>query len=298
MPTGSRAARSRRGARRSPRGPASTTCCCTPSSASGPSAGSPSSRPIRRSPRGAPRALLGATLAVARLTGANIPAPRHVPLEQAATVATWLHGHTSAGRRPYLNTTASGAVRVVRGGQGARPRHRRHGVPHRRGALHPGARPRRQGGRRHRPPVPPGERDRPDRRDLREPLGTGRDPLPVRQARRPAQGRQGAHTKDRGNARPHHALVQDAQAAPERRERRHRGRRARAVRLPARRPRPDHAPPHDPLVGEADDRGHDVHGRPDRAGWSRRCCPSASAEGRPTTSWSRIEAARSRRSCS
>ena len=56
--------------------------------------------------------LLAATLAVARLTGVPIPRPRHVPLDRAGEVARWLHGHVGAGRPPFLNTTASGAVRV------------------------------------------------------------------------------------------------------------------------------------------------------------------------------------------
>ncbi len=56
--------------------------------------------------------LLAVTLSVAALVGAGIPWPRHVPLERAAEVARWLAGHVAAGRRPYLNTTASGAVRV------------------------------------------------------------------------------------------------------------------------------------------------------------------------------------------
>jgi hypothetical protein len=56
--------------------------------------------------------LLGVTVAVANLVGAGIPWPRHVPLECAGEVARWLAGQVSARRRPYLNTTASGAVRV------------------------------------------------------------------------------------------------------------------------------------------------------------------------------------------
>jgi hypothetical protein len=56
--------------------------------------------------------LLGVTLAVSGAVGAGIPRPRHVPLEHAGEVAHWLAGHVAAGRRPYLNTTASGAVRV------------------------------------------------------------------------------------------------------------------------------------------------------------------------------------------
>jgi len=56
--------------------------------------------------------LLGITLAVAGALGAGIPPPRHVPLERVVQVARWLAGHVTAGRRPYLNTTASGAVRV------------------------------------------------------------------------------------------------------------------------------------------------------------------------------------------
>jgi hypothetical protein len=56
--------------------------------------------------------LLAITLAVAGLMDAGIPAPRHVPLERAGEVARWLAGHVASGRRPYLNTTASGAVRV------------------------------------------------------------------------------------------------------------------------------------------------------------------------------------------
>ena len=56
--------------------------------------------------------LLAVTLAVARLVGAKIPAPRHVPLERAGEVARWLGGQVASGSPPYLNTTASGAVRV------------------------------------------------------------------------------------------------------------------------------------------------------------------------------------------
>ncbi len=56
--------------------------------------------------------LLAVTLAVGSLVGAGIPMPRHVPLDRAGEVARWLAGHVAAGRRPYLNTTASGAVRV------------------------------------------------------------------------------------------------------------------------------------------------------------------------------------------
>ena len=56
--------------------------------------------------------LLAVSLSVAGLVGAGVPWPRHVPLERAGEVARWLAGHVAAGRRPYLNTTASGAVRV------------------------------------------------------------------------------------------------------------------------------------------------------------------------------------------
>jgi hypothetical protein len=55
---------------------------------------------------------LAITLAVAGMARAGIPAPRHVPLQRAAEVARWLGGHVASGRCPYLNTTASGAVRV------------------------------------------------------------------------------------------------------------------------------------------------------------------------------------------
>jgi hypothetical protein len=55
---------------------------------------------------------LAITLAVARMARARIPAPHHVPLPRAAEVARWLGGHVASGNRPYLNTTASGAVRV------------------------------------------------------------------------------------------------------------------------------------------------------------------------------------------
>ena len=66
--------------------------------------------PPRESPRSA--ILLGATLAVARAAGRPIPAPRHVPLERADIVARWLADRVAAGTPPYLNTTASGAVRI------------------------------------------------------------------------------------------------------------------------------------------------------------------------------------------
>jgi len=59
-----------------------------------------------------PSGLLALSLSVAALVGAAIAWPRHVPLERADEVARWLAGHVAAGRRPYLNTTASGAVRV------------------------------------------------------------------------------------------------------------------------------------------------------------------------------------------
>lgn len=58
-------------------------------------------------------ALLAATLVVARMSGVPIPAPRHVPLQHAAEVASWLNSHVRANRPPFLNTTASGAVRVA-----------------------------------------------------------------------------------------------------------------------------------------------------------------------------------------
>ncbi len=55
---------------------------------------------------------LTTTLAVARAAGQPIPAPRHVPLERADVVACWLADQVAEGTPPYLNTTASGAVRV------------------------------------------------------------------------------------------------------------------------------------------------------------------------------------------
>ena len=61
---------------------------------------------------GSQSGLLAVSLSVAGLVGAGVPWPRHVPLERAAEVARWLAGQVAAGRRPYLNTTASGAVRV------------------------------------------------------------------------------------------------------------------------------------------------------------------------------------------
>jgi hypothetical protein len=65
-------------------------------------------------------ALLAATLAISRLSGVPFPRPRHVPLEWAVEVAYWLSNHVEDGRLPYLNTTASGAVRVctAAGGEG------------------------------------------------------------------------------------------------------------------------------------------------------------------------------------
>jgi hypothetical protein len=65
-------------------------------------------------PRGSLRALalLGATFAIARAVGRPIPAPRHVPLERADVVARWLADRVAEGKPAYLNTTASGAVRV------------------------------------------------------------------------------------------------------------------------------------------------------------------------------------------
>jgi hypothetical protein len=72
--------------------------------------------PPRESPRSA--ILLAATLAVARAAGQPIPAPRHVPLERADVVARWLADRVMQGTPPYLNTTASGAVRVC---EAARP---------------------------------------------------------------------------------------------------------------------------------------------------------------------------------
>ena len=66
--------------------------------------------PPHESPRSA--ILLGATLTVARAAGQPIPAPRHVPLEHVDVVARWLADRVAEGTPPYLNTTASGAVRV------------------------------------------------------------------------------------------------------------------------------------------------------------------------------------------
>ena len=56
--------------------------------------------------------LLGATLAIAARNGNLIPRPRHVALERADLVAHYLAELVAAGVRPFLNTTASGAVRV------------------------------------------------------------------------------------------------------------------------------------------------------------------------------------------
>jgi hypothetical protein len=66
--------------------------------------------PPRESPRSA--IVVTTTLAVARAAGQPIPAPRHVPLERADVVARWLAERVTEGTLPYLNTTASGAVRV------------------------------------------------------------------------------------------------------------------------------------------------------------------------------------------
>jgi hypothetical protein len=66
--------------------------------------------PPHESPRSA--ILLGATLAIARAAGQPIPAPRQTPLERADVVARWLARRVTDGTPPYLNTTASGAVRV------------------------------------------------------------------------------------------------------------------------------------------------------------------------------------------
>ena len=66
--------------------------------------------PPGESPRSA--ILLGATLAVSRAAGQAIPAPRHVPLERADVIAHWLADRVAEGAPPYLNTTASGAVRI------------------------------------------------------------------------------------------------------------------------------------------------------------------------------------------
>jgi hypothetical protein len=66
--------------------------------------------PPGESPRSA--ALLGITFTVARAAGQPIPVPRHVPLERANVVARWLADRVADATPPYLNTTASGAVRV------------------------------------------------------------------------------------------------------------------------------------------------------------------------------------------
>ncbi|HEX8207562.1 MAG TPA: hypothetical protein VF587_15980 [Solirubrobacteraceae bacterium] len=73
--------------------------------------------PPHESPRSG--ALLAATLAISRASGVPFPFPRHVPLDHAVTVARWLNGHVERGRPPFLNTTASGAVRVCEAAKAA-----------------------------------------------------------------------------------------------------------------------------------------------------------------------------------
>jgi hypothetical protein len=61
---------------------------------------------------GADGLLLQSLLAIGRWRGGVIPAPVHVPVSDAATVARWLAGVRASGRRPLLDGTASGLVRV------------------------------------------------------------------------------------------------------------------------------------------------------------------------------------------
>jgi hypothetical protein len=47
-----------------------------------------------------------------RAVGVPVPRPEYVPLESAQPVTRWLAGVLAAGARPYMGTTASGAVRL------------------------------------------------------------------------------------------------------------------------------------------------------------------------------------------
>ena len=53
-------------------------------------------------------------LAISRMIGRPLPAPEHVPPDQAGKVAGWLAEKTRAGTPAYLDTTASAGVRVCR----------------------------------------------------------------------------------------------------------------------------------------------------------------------------------------
>lgn len=57
-------------------------------------------------------ALLLRYLVRAGRRGGAVPAPRHVPVDDAATVARWLADVRASGRRVLLDSTASGLVRV------------------------------------------------------------------------------------------------------------------------------------------------------------------------------------------
>lgn len=57
-------------------------------------------------------AFTAATLWAARRGGVPIPRPRYTPIRDAPRVANWLAGQKAAGRRPYLDSLVSCAVRV------------------------------------------------------------------------------------------------------------------------------------------------------------------------------------------
>jgi len=56
--------------------------------------------------------LLRYLVRVGGMRGGVVPAPVHVPVDEAATVARWLAGTRASGRRALLDSTASGLVRV------------------------------------------------------------------------------------------------------------------------------------------------------------------------------------------
>ncbi len=60
-----------------------------------------------------------AAIVGSRLAGRPLPIPEYVPLEQAERVAIWIAAVLRRGERPHVDTSCSGAIRILRAAKGA-----------------------------------------------------------------------------------------------------------------------------------------------------------------------------------